>query len=153
MQAAPYPYHVVLPQAQFHFTSMGVQGQVERMISFHELRIASQCYYQLETRTLQGQDGACALTANGDKKRILLTMACIILHYLQQYPHRCIFLMGHTEARTRLYQQSLLPLLQSTANAPLFFGFTGHRWESFQTKQYYHAFIITHATHRHPHGT
>lgn len=150
MQATPYPYHVVQPQVQFHFMSMGVQGQVERVISFQELRMASHCYYQLETRTLQGIDGACALTGNGDKKRMLLTIACIILHYLQQYPHRYVFLMGHTEARTRLYQQSLLPLLQGAAAAPLVFGFNGLQWESFQPKQYYHAFIITHATHRHP---
>jgi len=44
---------------------------------------------------------------NGDRNKILATIAKAIDNYTKQYPYRKIYIIGNTEARTRLYRMAI----------------------------------------------
>jgi hypothetical protein len=151
MQLLPYSYSYQEQQdaAQFRFNSIGLHGEMPVIVSILPLQIGDTSYQLLDI-TLQCADrqwyGMHSLSNNGDREKILITICHIIRSYLRFYPLRSIFLMGHTVARTKLYQHGLIdPLLASTSLLAVH-GFTGSNWEVYQPKSIYHAFIITCST-------
>lgn len=48
-----------------------------------------------------------SINDNGDRNKILATIAKAINNYTRQYPFRKIYIIGSTEARTRLYRMAI----------------------------------------------
>jgi len=48
-----------------------------------------------------------SITDNGDRNRILATVASAVERYTKRYPERMIYFRGSTKARTRLYRMAI----------------------------------------------
>jgi hypothetical protein len=79
---------------------------------------------------------------NGDRDKVLATVAFTALTFMDQYPKAEIFVEGSTAARTRLYQMGINNnLLEISLN----FNVKGYRegsWEAFRQGRNYKAFLI-----------
>lgn len=57
--------------------------------------------------TLDGEMSSYAVSDNGDRNKILATVAYAVEIYLEQYPDRYVFFTGSTDGRTRLYRMAV----------------------------------------------
>lgn len=79
---------------------------------------------------------------NGDRDKILATVAFTALDFTSQFPNAQIFAEGSTSARTRLYQMGIADNLLEINNIFEMKGLFGDLWETFQRGKNYEAFLI-----------
>ncbi len=56
---------------------------------------------------VNGQIDDVIISANGDRDKVLATIACIVNIYLNKYPKRWIYFSGSTPQRMRLYKMAI----------------------------------------------
>jgi hypothetical protein len=79
---------------------------------------------------------------NGDRNKVLATVAFTAFHFTNQFPCARIVAEGSTSARTRLYQMGIASnLLEINKNFEVE-GLFGNDWEPFQRGMNYEAFLI-----------
>jgi hypothetical protein len=96
----------------FLFYSEGPKGSLKKLVIYTPVK-ALQNGYNLGFGTLKtDEDGAEYLDGNeisdnGDRNKILATIAITADTFLTNYPDRKIYLTGSNNARTRLYQMAI----------------------------------------------
>jgi hypothetical protein len=81
-------------------------------------------------------------TNNGDRDKVLVTVAFTALDFTSKIPDAQIFVEGSTSARTRLYQMGIgYNLLEIKIHFEVF-GFLLNRWEPFEPGTNYESFLI-----------
>ena len=81
-------------------------------------------------------------TNNGDRDKVLVTVAFTALDFTSKNPEAQIFVEGSTSARTRLYQMGIAGnLMEIKANFEIN-GFLFNGWEPFRRGRNYDAFLI-----------
>jgi hypothetical protein len=79
---------------------------------------------------------------NGDRDKVLATVAFTALDFTDQFPNARIVAEGSTQARTRLYQMAIADnLLEINHNFEIFGLFDGE-WGPFERGRNYEAFLI-----------
>lgn len=80
---------------------------------------------------------------NGDRDKVLATVAFIAIKFIERFPDAQIFIAGSTPARTRLYQMGLAYNYVEIKDFLKIEGLVRDHWESFQLGINYKAFLIT----------
>ena len=91
----------------FDFASVGRYGSIPKRIEFMPTEIDN--YYNLAFGDIDehGNIDDYSISDNGDRNKILATIAYAIEIYLNKYPGRWIYFKGSTQERTRLYRMAI----------------------------------------------
>lgn len=93
--------------SEFKFISIGKNGQARKGVIF--MPMGDSDVYNLAFGDLKenGEIDDFAISNNGDRNKILGTIAWIVELYTNRYPDRIIRFTGSTSARTRLYRMAI----------------------------------------------
>ena len=92
----------------FTFTSIGRHGELIKVVSFDEM-LSIDGTFNLSLGTI-GSDGIPdfeTITNNGDRNKILATVAQIIIIFFEKYPGAKVYIIGSDNRRTMLYQRAI----------------------------------------------
>jgi hypothetical protein len=91
----------------FEFVSAGKLGSIIKRIAF--VPTAFENVYNLAFGDVndRGQLDDYAVSDNGDRNKILATIAKVVELYTDKYPERWIYFRGSTNCRTRLYRMAV----------------------------------------------
>jgi hypothetical protein len=96
----------------FLFYSAGPKGTLKKIVAYTELKNLPNAY-NLGFGTLKtNKDGNeyiddSEVSDNGDRNKILATIAITAYAFIDKYPHKKIYLRGNDKVRTRLYQMAI----------------------------------------------
>lgn len=92
---------------RFDFVSAGKFGNIHKRISF--VPIVSTRVYNLAFGDISehGEVDYHSVSDNGDRNKILATLAKAVELYTLKYPERWIYFAGSTKERTRLYRMAI----------------------------------------------
>ena len=80
---------------------------------------------------------------NGDRDKVLITVAHTALSFTDAFPNARIFVTGSTASRTRLYQMGIAANLLEVSQNFEVQGFVNGEWELFRPGRNYEAFLIS----------
>lgn len=128
----------------FEFTSTGPRGAIRKHVSFTQMEdpaVVSLAFGDIVGEGLPASDRA--VSDNGDRNKVLATVAEIVSMYTKAFPGRWVVFRGSTEARTRLYRIAIDLNFQDLSNRFDVFGLhpTGDA-EPFTKNRRYFAFLI-----------
>ncbi len=137
-------YEFEVKSDRYRFYSQGPRGEIEKAVFYDKLS-GSQPLYALsfgDWKEKVNRIDDRVVTNNGDRQKILATVAATVVNFSMQNPGAFIFAVGSTPSRTRLYQMNIASNL--TIIIPLFEveGFIRNNWEPFQTGCNYSAFLL-----------
>jgi len=92
--------------SRFEFVSEGRHGSLVKIVSFDEIRTN---IFNLSLGTIlpNGEIDFVTITNNGDRNKILATIAAIVGVFLQKHPGKSVYITGSDERRTLLYQRAI----------------------------------------------
>jgi hypothetical protein len=105
-----YPtYETIVAEryGHFDFTSIGRKGKVKKRIIFRQTSDKELVLLALVDVRKDGTFDDQVVTDNGDRDKILATVAKAILFYTDKFPDKWIAFEGSTDARTRLYRVAI----------------------------------------------
>ena len=111
----------------FEFKSIGPNGEITKVIIFnatqskeiYNLAFGDLVYNEVHKRyTLDDS----IITNNGDRNKILATVASSVYIFTEKYPKKMVFFKGSTLARTRLYRRALSINLEELSETFIIFG-------------------------------
>jgi len=87
------------------------------------------------------------ISNNGDRDKILATVALTVDTYTNKYPDRKIYLVGSTKIRTRLYQMAINNAYDELSERFIILGDISeisnvYNWQSFRSGINYTGFLI-----------
>jgi hypothetical protein len=92
---------------EYIFFSKGVKGVIAKSVKFQKI---GKDLFNLsfgdvdpETRIVNEK----VISNNGDRQKVLVTVAKVVLDYLEFNPHAAVIATGNTASRTRLYQMNI----------------------------------------------
>ncbi len=91
----------------FRFESTGPKGNVWKVIQFTPMQ--KRGYYNLGMGDWQGDERLdfVSTTDNGDRDKVLATVALAVYGWMERFPRRKIIFQGNTASRTRLYRMAI----------------------------------------------
>ena len=94
----------------FTFISIGPNGNFEIEVQFTPIIESEEViFYNLGFGAIDksGELDDTIILNNGDRNKIIATIAGLTMIFLKQYPTASVFFSGSTPARTRLYRRSI----------------------------------------------
>lgn len=92
----------------YKFVSSGKKGDLEKLIKFNPIPGNTQIYnLALGTIEEDGHIDFLTLSRNGDRDKILATIAAAAYSFSEAYPEKMIFFTGDNPVKTRLYQMAI----------------------------------------------
>lgn len=91
----------------FDFISEGKNGSISKRIEFTATDIPGIVNLAFGDVDANGDIDDYSISNNGDRNKILATVAFATDIYLDKYPERWIYFKGSTEERTRLYRMAI----------------------------------------------
>ena len=91
----------------FDFISKGRRGNIPKRIEFMPTEIDGIFNLAFGDVDENGGIDDYSITDNGDRNKILATVAYTVDIYLSKYPERWVYFRGSTEERTRLYRMAI----------------------------------------------
>jgi len=142
MRYARYQVIVKNEHQMYEFCSEGQRGCIQKAVIY--TRIQGNLYnlaFGDWNESIQKLDDSIR-SNNGDKDKVLATVAFTALTFTDQYPKAKVFVEGSTAAKTRLYQMGINNnLLEISLN----FNVKGYHegcWTPFHQGRNYKAFLI-----------
>jgi hypothetical protein len=89
------------------FLSIGKSGTFQKQIVFIPSEIDNIFNLAFGDITENGMFDDNSVSDNGDRNRILATIATAVEKYTKRYPERVVYFTGSTKARTRLYRMAI----------------------------------------------
>ena len=91
----------------FDFISMGKKGLIPKRIEFTPTEIPDFINLAFGDISENGEIDDYSISDNGDRNKILATVAYAVDIYLTKYPNRWVYFKGSTQERTRLYRMAI----------------------------------------------
>ena len=91
----------------FDFLSVGRNGFIPKRIEFTPTEIANIVNLAFGDVDEEGEINDYSISDNGDRNKILATVAFATDLYLTKYPERWVYFKGSTQERTRLYRMAI----------------------------------------------
>jgi len=137
-------YEFEIKENRYIFFSQGPKGMIEKAVLYDKLSGQLPLYALSfgDWKEKESRIDDRVVTNNGDTKKILATVAATAVNFSMQNPDTCMFAVGSTPSRTRLYQMNIA--LNLTIIRPLYEveGFIDNNWQPFQTGSNYIAFLL-----------
>lgn len=91
----------------FDFLSVGKKGQILKRIEFTPTDIPGIINLAFGDINEDGEIDDYSISDNGDRNKVLATVAFAVEIYLNKYPEKWIYFKGSTEERTRIYRMAV----------------------------------------------
>ncbi|HEY8781645.1 MAG TPA: hypothetical protein VIM16_08535 [Mucilaginibacter sp.] len=92
----------------FKFVSEGRYGNLTKIVSFDEIEGRVNVFnLALGTILSDGKIDFVTTTNNGDRNKILATVAGIVNIFIKKYPEKNVYIAGSDNRRTMLYQRAI----------------------------------------------
>jgi hypothetical protein len=92
----------------FTFSSKGRHGEIIKIVRFEEVVWLKNTFnLALGTISSDGEEDFESLTNNGDRNKVLATVAIIISKFIETHPRTSIYIAGSDIRRTLLYQRAI----------------------------------------------
>ncbi|HVU58664.1 MAG TPA: hypothetical protein VHD83_26575 [Puia sp.] len=91
----------------FDFISTGKNGDILKRVVFSKTEEVGVYNLALGDVEEDNEMNDHVITDNGDRNKVLATVAAIVEAYTKRFPFRWIIFRGNTEERTRLYRMAL----------------------------------------------
>ncbi len=144
MELDHYSFEVAAHFLSYWFTSTGPRGSFLKAVRYTPL-VEQQLYNVAFGDVVPGSKEKLddsVITDNGDRHKILATVAATVRTFMTHYPAAEVFATGSTDSRTRLYQMAIAAHFALVRQAFVIYGLTEHGWSSFQPNQPYLAFLV-----------
>ena len=142
-----YDIRIGRTKRSYEFTSTGIKGSVEKMVSFQETNIEN--LYNLgfgDKDPITGEIDDKIVTNNGDTEMVLSTIVGIVFAFTQNFPNVWVYAEGSTPARTRLYQINILKYFDELERNFHLLCLLDGEWEEFRPNINYDAFVVKRKT-------
>lgn len=145
----PNRYHCVVnrPGESYVFYSTGPKGKIRKLIDYELVEgdvegiprfNLSFSDWDYDTQTASDM----AVSNNGDRDKVLATIAYTIVDFTRKEKDRVIIIEGSTPPRTRLYQMAINAHYDEVSSLFFIQGRIADEWETFNTDKNYEAFSI-----------
>ena len=91
----------------FDFTSVGKKGYIPKRIEFTATEIPGFFNLAFGDVDENGEIDDYSISDNGDRNKVLATVAYAVEIYLNKYPEKWVYFKGSTQERTRLYRMAV----------------------------------------------
>lgn len=142
-----YPQY--LTSASEHYTSFifyseGPRGKIKKRIRYREI---SSGIFNLAFGDVYDDGNAdfindLSRSDNGDRDKVLATVADTCRAFIERYPDALIFAVGSTPSRTRLYQIGICRNIVKINRLFFVSGYRNGNWEPFESGRNYHGFLL-----------
>jgi hypothetical protein len=126
----------------FDFTSIGRNGAIAKRIAFTGTEWDKVYNLAFGDIDVNGEMDFYSISDNGDKNKILATIAKVIGDYTKQFPDRLILFTGSTEERTRLYRMAVGMHLEELSNTFEIYAFVDKAIVPFTKNMKINAFLV-----------
>ena len=146
MQYPKYETLAVSPDAtNYTFVSTGPKGNFNVGVAF--TFIQSPNFFNLGFGVLneQGETDDIIILDNGDRNKILATVAGFVKIFFESYPDALVLFSGSTIARTRLYRRAICLNYDELQKDFIIFGVISYddgAYEIFDSSKEYEAFLV-----------
>jgi hypothetical protein len=143
MQYENYPsFHIADDLSIFDFYSIGKHGKLTKRIVF--MRTDTPGVYNLAFGDIdqKGEMDDVTISDNGDRNKILATVAKAVDEYTRRYPRRWIVFKGSTNDRARLYRMAIGLNLEQLSIKFHIYGLKGEEFVPFQRNMHATAFLV-----------
>jgi len=130
----------------FKFISEGRHGNLPKIVSFNEIR---KNIFNLALGTIlsNGEIDFETITNNGDRNKILATVARIASIFIEHYPGKSVYITGSDNRRTLLFQRAISYAYDYLEQMFYVYGDISARtpaseFEPFDTAKNYSGFLI-----------
>jgi hypothetical protein len=130
---------------RFTFQSTGLKGNTQKAVEYTPAEVDGLKFYNLgfgDVNEITGELDDLSITNNGDREKILSTVAATVLHFTEHMPGALVYAEGSTLARTRLYQMALRANLQDIIEVLEIYGLVDGVWFPFKENVNYEAFMV-----------
>ncbi len=137
-----YEFKISERLSDYEFISEGPQGRIKKVARFSFL--ASNLYnltfgdFDQNTGKLNDK----TVTNNGDRDKVLTTVALIVYDFIALYPNARVIAKGSTGSRTRLYRMAIANHWKTIQLEFEVYGLISKKWEVFKFNKNYDAFLI-----------
>ncbi|HEY4207471.1 MAG TPA: hypothetical protein VGM31_11690 [Puia sp.] len=142
MKHPKYPVKADDERYLYEFFSEGPRGSIKKTVIYSQIE---EDFFNLSfgdwNENLNRLDDS-SRTNNGDRNKVLATVAYTALDFTAKFPHSQILIEGSTSARTRLYQMGIADTLLEIKKKFIIFGYFKEHWEPFLRGKNYEAFLI-----------
>ena len=124
----------------YEFLSIGPKGTVKKIVQYTEIErnVYNLAFGDWDELSQAFRDDI--RTNNGDRGRVLATVASTVLDFMRYHPNAIVFAKGSIPAKTRLYQMGITTNWKDISTLLDVRGFTGKGWEPFRQGKNYKAF-------------
>lgn len=91
----------------FDFVSIGRKGNILKRIEFTPTEMPGFFNLAFGDINENGEIDDYSISDNGDRNKVLATVAYVVEIYLNKYPDRWVYFRGSTLERTRLYRMAI----------------------------------------------
>ena len=126
----------------FDFVSIGKNGKILKRVAFtctDEKHVYNLALGDVDENN---EINDYAVTDNGDRNKVLATVAFIVEAYTKRYPDRWIVFRGSTEERTRLYRMAVGIHLEELSSLYEIWALIDGRLALFSKNMEINAFLI-----------
>ncbi len=102
-----YPYYANSSFFDFEFESKGAKGAIKKIARFTRIGVNLYNFGFGDLDSITGDLSDKSVSNNGDKDKVLATVAAIIYDFTSLFLDAAIFIKGSTAARTRWYQMNI----------------------------------------------
>ena len=122
--------------------SVGPRGSIQKVVRFKRVRDGIFNLVFGDWGEVSEIIDDKVITNNGDREKVLATVADIVIQFIDLYPSAFIFAQGSTGSRTRLYQMGINANLPLVSQHLYIEGFLNGEWQSFKKGKNYSAFLV-----------
>jgi hypothetical protein len=128
---------------RYEFLSVGIKGAIKKAVNYIEVApgIYNLGFGDLNEATHEIKD--TTRSNNGDRDKVLATVASTVIDFMKQYPDAIIYAAGETPVKTRLYQMGINSNWHEINQLFTIKGYAKGVWEPFTQKKNYDAFTLT----------
>lgn len=126
----------------FEFLSEGPEGKIQKIVKYSETNTKGVFNLAFgDKHPSTGDIDDFAISNNGDREKILVTVVATIYAFTDKHPNSWIYATGSTKARTRLYRMGLSRHFEEMQKEFEIFGLRNEEWNSFVKDEEYDAFL------------
>lgn len=126
----------------YRFFSEGPRGRIQKLVRYAEIEpgLFNLTFGDYHSGSDMLDD--LARSDNGDREKILASVAYTVFDFFDIHPDSAIFFKGSTGSRTRLYQMAIAHRWREIGLGFDVKGFFGGNWITFERGRNYSAFLI-----------
>lgn len=139
-----YQFRLRSDYHEYEFFSLGTNGRIRKIVRLSLIKSRNIPFYNLafgDWKNGTNHLDDTTVSNNGDKTKVLSTVATIVLDFTDRHPDAIIHAEGSTPARNRLYQMGISQLWNEVKMLFQVYGVKSDgSLESFRKNENYHSF-------------